>query len=340
MKKKYQLYEDDDHSIVYLDSYSWGMYECVKTHNFDKSLHAAHFIGKSQDTYHSPAIWVCDRNHAISFSGETEISGDLYLPKNGLSYINLNFDSFRGGIVPSTSLYTSNKDFPLVDSTYLQIMRALIDPPAHMLNEIPFHYHSFLNDPLYASVMDVEEDFYAKGRVIFYGDKVRIHSSSKISDIILIARCVTIESGFSGSLQIMASDTVEINEGVSLHHPSGVYIYGDRDKAYLHISSGSHLKGYAIVEGNAEGGNGFVVDIHYRQDKGSQLTGLLFVDGIAHLEGTVLGAAYVKECFYLSGENMYSGLIYNGIIRRSNNLAFPFLFKDSEFNRKIVKKLE
>lgn len=339
-EKKFQLYEDDTHSIVSIDSYLWGLYECVRMHNFDNSIHAVHLIGKAQDMRSSPAIWICERDHSISLSGNAEISGKFFAPKNGLTYINLNFDSFRGQIIPSTNIRVSSKNLPTVDSTYLQSTRDLKKLPVSESDQIPEYYHSFLNAPIYASIKNADEILYAKGRLVLYGDKVRIKSSCKISDIILIARYVTIESGFSGSLQIMATDTVEIGKGTYLHYPSGVYIHGDKNKAYLHINQDSQIEGYAIIEGNVEGGNGFIVDIHYRQEKGSQLSGLLFVDGIAHLEGTVLGAAYLKECYYLSGENMYSGLIYNAKIMRSDNLAFPFLFKDSRYDRKRMKKIE
>lgn len=338
INKKYQLYEEDEHSAVYIDVYPWGLYECINMYNFDKSIHTAHIIGKSQDIYRSPTIWVCDRDHPISLSGKAEITGGLFLPKDGISYMESNLGSFSGKIIPTTKIQTSNKDLPPIDSTYLQLMRDLRDLPVSN-SQIPPKYHSFSNDIIYASVSD-NEDIYAKGKIVLYGDKVRINSSSDISDIILIARHVSIESGFSGALQIMASDTVEIEKGVYLHYPSGIYIHGDRDKAFLHIDSNSNIEGYAIIEGNVEGGNGFVVDIHYRQEQGSQLTGLLFVDGIAHLEGSVSGATYLKECYYLSGENMYSGLIYNAKITRNKNIAFPFLFQESKFYKKSIKKVE
>ena len=339
-EKKYQLYPEDEHSLVFLQPSLWGLYECVGISNFDHSIDAVYLVGKSQDTYNSPALWVCERDHPISLSGEAKISGELFLPKSGLSYINLNFDTFRGEIIPSTVIHTSDKDLPRVDSVYLQSLRTLKNPPASLSNEVPSRYHSFLNEPVYASVTGTSDELYAKGKIILYGDKVHLDATSKISDIILVARYVTIESGFSGALQIMASDTIEIEKGAYLHYPSGIYMHGNKDKAYLHVGLGSRIEGYIVVEGNVEGGDGFVVDVHYRQDKDSQLTGLLYVDGIAHLEGTIRGAAYLKECYYLSGENMYSGLIYGGKIIRSDALAFPFLFKESGYNRKSVKKIE
>ena len=89
-----------------------------------------------------------------------------------------------------------------------------------------------------------------------------------------------------------------------------------------------------------EGGDGFLVDIHYRQEEGAKITGLLYVDGIAHIEGAVIGAAYLKECYFYLGENLYSGLIYNAKFSRNDNVTYPFLFKDSKFNRHLIKKIE
>lgn len=340
IEKKYQLYDEDDRSIVYVDSYLWGLYECISLKNFDKSICDVYLLGKSLDTNYSPALWICDRDHSISLSGKAEISGKIYLPKNGINYINLNFDSYRGDIISSTNIYVSSKDLPLVDSAYLQSMWDLKQALTPMVYSIPSYYYSFSNDPLFKQITDEEEILYAKGRLILYGDRVYLKASCKVSDIILIARSVTIESGFNGALQIMASDTVEIENGAYLHYPSGIYIHGNRNKAYLHVGSDSHIEGYAIVEGNVEGGNGFIADIHYRQDKGSQLMGLLFVDGIAHLEGTVIGAAYLKDCCYLSGENMYHGLIYNGKVIRNDNISFPFLFLNDKLHKKKIKKIE
>lgn len=205
---------------------------------------------------------------------------------------------------------------------------------------IPSHYHSFFNETIYALIPSETDEFYAKGKVVLFGDKVRVKSSWKISDVLLIAKNVTLESGFSGSLQIVASDTVVIEKDVYLRHPSGVYLQGNKKHTYLHICKDSHLEGCAVVEGDVESRNGFVVDIHYRQDNGSIFAGMLYVNGIAHLEGAVLGAAYLKECYYLSGENMYEGLIYDGKITRNDDLGFPILFKDGGYKRKDVKKIE
>lgn len=340
IEEKYQLYEEDEHSVVYLDYYPWGLYECVSASTFDHSMRTIHLVGKSQDTYYSPALWVCDRDHSISLSGTAQISGKIFLPKNGINYTQLNFDSYRGQIISSDFIHTSNKELPPIDSTYIKLMEGLKTPPLSLSDKIPTHYHSFSNDPIYALVPENDEDLYAKGRLILYGDKVRISSSWKMSDILLVARHVTVESGFSGALQIIASDTVVIEKGAYLHSPSGVYLHGNSDKTYLHVCADSRLEGYAVVEGDVDGSEGFIVDIHYRQDRGSILSGLLYVNGIAHLEGIISGAAYLKECYYLSGENMYSGLIYDGKIIRGDNLAFPIFFKKSKFNRKIIKKIE
>lgn len=339
-QKQYQIYEDDKQSVVHLDYFPWGLYECINTSNFDESIRTTHFIGKSQDTYQSPALWVCEGDHAISLSGESELLGNLFLPKSGINYISLDFASYVGKIIPYTSIRTSDKELPQIDSTYIKLMDNLRKRPALLSEEIPSHYYSFFNEPIYRALPNTDEALYAKGRLVLYGDRVRVPASWKISDVLLVGKHVTIEEGFSGAMQIIATDTVIIEKGAYLHQPSGVYLRGNENKTYLHLCEGSHLEGYALVEGDEEGREGFVVDIHYRQDEGARLTGLLYVNGIAHVEGEIVGAAYMKECYYLSGEHMYTGLIYNARITRSNNLAFPVLFKNSVYRRQKMKKIE
>lgn len=337
---KFQLYNEDPHSVVYLNHHYWGAYECVNAQIFDQSISSVRFLGKVQDTFRSLALWLCDRDISLSLSGEAELSGRLFLPKNGVLYTSLHSDDYRGKIIPATYIHESEEKLPPVDSTFVKRMAIYMKLPSSFSDTIPSHYYSFLNDPICAYISDRNEGLYAKGKLILYGDKIVIPSSCQLSDILLVARHVTIESGFSGSIQILATDTVLIEKGVYLHYPSGVYLNGNDNKTYLHILQDAHVEGYAIVNGNAEGGNGFLVDIHYRQEKGSQLLGLLYVDGIAHLEGSISGSAYLKHCYYLSGESMYSGLIYNGKIRRNNNVAFPFLFKESGYKRKEIKRVD
>lgn len=339
-QKQYRLYEDDEHSVVYLEYFPWGLYECVNTSNFDQSIRASHLVGKSQDTYHAPALWICERDHAISLSGDPVFSGKLFLPQSGIDYIHLNFDSYRGKPISETSVEVSDQELPQIDSTYVKMMDDLRIMPSSLSDNIPSHYHSFFNAPIYAKLPNADAELYAKGRLVLYGNKVRVAASWKVSDVLLVARHVTVEEGFSGAMQIIATDTVIVEKNTYLHHPSGIYLRGNEKKTYLHLCEGSRIEGYALVEGDEEGRDGFVVDIHCRQDAGSQLIGLLYVNGIAHLEGEITGAAYMKECYYLSGEHMYMGLIYNAKITRSDEPAFPILFTNSEYRRKEVKKME
>lgn len=339
-EKKFQLYENDEHSLVYFESFFWGLYDCVNLSNFDHSIKDSYLLGKDKDNYRTPALWVCEREHAISLSGNANIKGKAFLPKNGINYLQLNFDNFRGELLPSSSIRISGKELPLIDSIYIKKMVALKKNATLASSEIPSHYHSFFKEPIYALIPSETDKFYAKGKLVLYGDKILVKSSWEISDVLLIAKNVTIESGFSGSLQIVASDTVVIEKDVYLHHPSGIYLQGNQDRTYLHICKGAHIEGYAIVEGNVESRSGFVVDIHYRQDNESVLAGMLYVNGVAHLEGVILGAAYLKECYFLSGENMYEGLIYDGKITRYDDLGFPILFKGGGYKRKEVKKME
>lgn len=338
---KLQLYEDDLHSNIYMEHYPWGLYECICLSTFDRSLKNVYLVGKAKDIDCMPALWLCERENTFSLSGEAEIVGNLYLPRNGISYVQFDLGKYRGELISSSLIHTSDKELPSMDSTFLKTMEEMKEVVPAFLSEIPNQYYSFQNEPIYAVIPEkTRESFYAKGRLVLYGDRVIIPATWELSDILLIAKHVTVESGFSGSMQIMASDTVVMEEGAYLHYPSGVYLNGNNDKTYFHICKDARLEGYAVIKGDIENGSGFVVDIHSRLDKGSILTGLLYVDGIAHIEGTVSGCAYLKECYYLSGEYMYAGLIHDGKIIRNNDIGFPFLFKESGYRKRKMKMVE
>ncbi|MDR0893652.1 MAG: hypothetical protein LBN24_13770 [Mediterranea sp.] len=337
------LYADDGRSAVTLRSYPWGLYECVVVANVDSTAVAAHLLGKACDIPQRPALWVCDREHSLSLAGEATVEGEAYLPKSGLNYATFHQTAYSGPPLSTTQIHTSNKALPPIDSTEVQRMDALLSTaPSRSFDEgVPPRYHSFRREELrFVLPSAPDEAMYAKGRIILYADKITIPRTWQLSDVLLVARHVTIASGFSGSLQVVATDTVVVEQGAQMRFPSGVYLHGNQGKSYLHLCADTRLEGYAVVLGDVESSNGFVTDIHYRQDTGSSLAGLLYVDGTAHVEGHVDGAAYLKECYYLTGEEMYAGLFFNARFSRNDKEAFPFLFGGSGYERKIAKSVE
>ncbi len=157
-----------------------------------------------------------------------------------------------------------------------------------------------------------------------------------VRDTVICGRVVRIKSGFRGSLQLFASDSVIVESGSVLEFPSGIYVDSGEQRPYVVLEKGSSVNGYVIVTSfNSDSQLRYP---SYVQKKGAELSGLLYVNGSCNLEGDIKGAAYIKDCYYCSKGNVYAGTLYDAKIVRSDSLAFPIFLK-GPYERKKIKKM-
>src|SRR5690606_11031361 len=89
-----------------------------------------------------------------------------------------------------------------------------------------------------------------KGRVIVAsGDKISIKASSKLEDVIIEAPKVVIEKGFEGSIQAIASDSLDVEAGVKLMYPSAVALVPTSEKKSMLIEKGAHIEAVVLLCG-------------------------------------------------------------------------------------------
>ena len=68
-----------------------------------------------------------------------------------------------------------------------------------------------------------------------------------VQDSVICGRVVKISTGFRGSLQVFASDSVIVGGGASLEYPSGIYVDSGDKRPYVILEKGAEVKGYVIV---------------------------------------------------------------------------------------------
>ena len=173
------------------------------------------------------------------------------------------------------------------------------------------------------------------GNLCRHNDK-RMELSVSVRDTVIYGSVVKIGKGFRGNLQIFASDSVIVEDGAMLEYPSGIYVDSGDRRPYVLLEKGSKVSGYVIV--TSQNSDSQLRYPSYVQKAGAILNGLLYVDGSCNIEGDVIGAAYVKDCYYYSNGNVYAGTLYDARVVRSDSLAFPIFLKGS-YERKMIKKL-
>lgn len=334
------LFEKDASSKVHYLIKHWGLYECVHVDLPTQKMQTTRLLGKQIDCDKQAALWACDQEMALSLGGKSNIRGRIYVPMNGLNYVTIENEPFSGENIDDNNVALSDKQSPLIDSTYLKEMEAL-----KLVNEItdfppsPEAYYPFNESTIHLRFPQSTNEIRCRGNVVLHGDDVTLSSQTIVSDVILLARKVTVQSGFKGSLQILATDTVIIEDNACLEYPSGICLKGDSTKTFLSLGASSYIKGYAVVFGYADRNFSLTVKKNYSQAPSARFYGLLYVDGITELNGKVSGAVYIKRCYYLPHDGLYSNTLFNTTIYRNNEIAYPFFFKNSPYRRKEIKTL-
>ena len=252
-------------------------------------------VGRRYESDAKAALWLCDRNRALSLAGDARISGLVYMPLNGINYTEIDCRYYTGEKIAEEQLRISSATLPAVDS-------------------VQFRY---------------------AGRLCRQNDE-KVALSDSVRDTVICASVVKIRKGFKGSLQIFASDSVLVEEGAALEYPSGIYVESGEERPYVLLESGAEVSGYIIV--TSRNSDSQLRYPSYVQKSGAIMNGLLYVDGSCNMEGDVIGAAYVRDCYCCSEANIYAGTLYDVKIVRSDSLAFP-IFMKGPYERRMIKKL-
>lgn len=186
-----------------------------------------------------------------------------------------------------------------------------------------------------AELPEVDSDRFRYAGKLCRQNNEEIELQYSTHDTVICGSVVKIRSGFQGSLQVFASDSVIVEGGAFLEYPSGIYVDSEDRRPYVVLEKGAEVCGYVIV--TSRNSDSQLRYPSYVQRNGAKLDGLLYVNGSCNLEGDIRGAAYVKDCYY-SGGNVYAGTLYDAKVTRSDSLAFP-IFMKGQYGRKMIKKM-
>lgn len=173
------------------------------------------------------------------------------------------------------------------------------------------------------------------GNQILYGDKLTISANSHLDGILLFARTITIEDGFHGCGQFFCADSLLIGTGVHLSAPSGILVSG-HEHPYIEIGKNSKIDGYVVVL-NEGWEDKELLYPSLIQHRGSQMSGLVYIDGAAMLAGVINGSAFLGDCFTQVNGRKYPGVLQNVQISYDADAIYPKLLKGPYRRREIRK---
>ena len=333
------LFGDDPRSEVTLSRGMWGLYELIKGSADDGKIREARLMGCVAESPKRAALYVCDNQRAFTLAGKSNIKGTIYLPESGLLYGQVQSDFYSGERLPEQQIRRASERFPSLSLAIVSALKELFaeinTTGAMVVDELQ---NGFFEPPIRLRAENLSGVRLYGHILIGSTERIVIDSTARLEDVLIVAPEVIIREGFSGSLQIIATDTVRIERHVRLKYPSGIVVAEGTADSYVEIAENSEVNGYMVFRTASETPPEKRTP-HYLQQESSRVRGLVWVDGIAQVHGIVTGSLYVNQANYYSPQGYYMNLLYNASIYRSEAMPFP-LWMQSDYQRKTAKWLD
>jgi len=252
------LFEITNDSIR-LEKKRWGIYQVglVKAWVNKDSLGKAFLLGfKLKDSLQ--VLFLADQGRPLTISGKTKIIGTAYLPQSGVKAGYVDTLGYTDKTLVYGLVKKSKQSLPELDRITLTYIRSLLTEniksgssqiirveAGGLANDDTTN--SFFNPCLKVHLKKNASDLSSKsitGNVIVFSDTtITVGHDSKLDKAILIAPYVSIQPGFKGVVQVIASDSITLGNRVELSYPSALLLLkNDSAKHQVKIRIGKDCK--------------------------------------------------------------------------------------------------
>ena len=310
------LYDSLPRSRVFMQAEPWGLYEAVRVLTADSLLRVCRLFGAKPDAGNT--FFYADKRSAVTLAGQTVLQGALRMPQNGVVYGRVGSDFYRGPQIARTAILRSDAGVPQPDPETVRRIGSLLaaaqDAPAMLPDSL---FRSFMPDSAAVFSLGNAEigDCSLRGRVVLYGDELRIDSACRLENVLVCARKITVGSGARIAAQLFARDTVVVEPCAVLEYPSGIYA-----GRYAELGDRATADGYVIVRDTVRHKK---MAASYRQSRTARLRGLLWIDGVAQVQGIVSGRVILRQAAYFSPQGYYKDLLYDFTLLENPVTAQP-----------------
>ncbi|MEM6801593.1 MAG: hypothetical protein AAF696_09315, partial [Bacteroidota bacterium] len=308
---------------VFLQKENWGLYDLIHI----RAIHGPAQVSTSCFAGQAPkedfSLYLTDKRQPLVLTAKAKLKGKLFLPPSGIRSghigpISYQYSQLYEGTISHSS--TESKKISLSSrptiKSKLEKLEIERSPLETYLMEGEARTVSWRN-PAFSYQLPhnlILENCQFHGKILLISSgKIRIKATNQIQHAILIAKEIEIDKGFSGSLQAFATESIRLEEGVTLSYPSLVYLAKKETPAYLEIQKNSRLEGALIYETQS-----FHSAIH-REDfvyvsNGSEIYGIVHAQHNLDLQGKVKGQVITDNFLLRTPASLYRNHIMDGEI--------------------------
>ncbi|NQX41305.1 hypothetical protein SAMN05421820_107153 [Pedobacter steynii] len=341
------LFEEQKDSLV-LRKEIWGVYELglVKAFELKDTLKRSFFAGT---TFLDPnVIYLADEDRPLSLSGKTQLIGDGELPKSGLKQSYVDGKPYEGKELIKGKITESSRGVPPLNETLLgDIEKKFNVEEGAVFNVRDSVSNSFFNPVLlYKLTPDQQEitDVKLKGKIILVSDTiVNISATAVFEDVQVYAPAIIVASGFKGTCQLFARDSIVIGKDCAFGYPSFAGVFKSAEskiQSKISIGKGVTFSGVLLSYEKKRTDLQTMISIGEK----SHLRGEVFATGYIKMERgiTVYGKVYAKRFIMQTPSTLYENYLIDITLNRnllSKYYLSSMMFKRGTPERRILKWL-
>ncbi|MEP2236880.1 MAG: hypothetical protein ABJI22_00890 [Maribacter sp.] len=338
----------------------WGVFEkrkALAVHGNTSYTKTVLVGGQEQEEL--PALYLNNHQRPVIVAGNTKITGNAYLPEQGLKMGNINGNSYNrsellygrrfksDSVLPKLSLDLENQIDVLTNSNHI--------PQGEIIHRLSSEgiKNSFENETIIYKDRTVRlQNIQLTGNVIIVASsKIIVESSAQLTDVVLMAPEIELQNGVVGTFQAIATESIYVGKKCNLFYPSALLVKKKKsfkdsrlanNKATLkrpptiHLNERVKVRGYVmIIDDNTT--KQYTPSIIIETN--AKVIGEVYCTKNVELKGSVEGTVFTDGFIALENGSVYQNHIYNGIIN-STQLSEKYvgLLLESRVENKEVMK--
>jgi hypothetical protein len=333
----------------------WGIFQvaCLTAFAGRFSKQQSFLYGGSLPVYMEGCVYLADHKRPLYLVGQTRLTGDAYLSKSALKPSFIDQRGYAYDHLLTGTVKISKEELPPLNEACINY---LDDIPAklagHCLVDSSFRFspadsltRSFYDTALVIASHDPVflENNYLQGHLIIQSDSmVTVNAAAHLEQVIIIAPVVKFQEGFTGSLQVIATDSIIVEPHCTFNYPSSLVLLKHKSfptQNLIKIGSGSSFHGIIITNCEKED----IVRSFVQLQKDARISGLLYIKGYLSLEGNIIAGTVLTDYFiYRKGASVYENHMVDVEIDRkklSPHFTGSAIFEGSS-DKKIIQWLK
>ncbi|ALM09329.1 hypothetical protein SB49_14150 [Sediminicola sp. YIK13] len=337
----------------------WGIYhKYTVISNFRKNRFAKLALIGGKVGEQLPSLYVKDNERPMIIVGNSKITGDAFLPKQGIRPGNISGNSYYNNTLIYGRQLESTSQLPELDQNIkvqiADVLNASFLGPNESIVDITNKKYLSTSFGLPTNYIYGEQINLAGveliGNIIIKATrKIVVNASSKLQDVILVAPEIVIEDHVTGTFQAIASERIVVGEQCALSYPSALVVYDTKEsffgnnqdglqKPNIDIGSNTFISGVVQYLGESE-----TPKFHpqIKIEKGAKIIGEVYCEQNLELKGQVVGSVTTNNFIAMENGSVYQNHLFNGTIN-SDLLPKQYVginYEDSNTTKAVSKWL-